>query len=421
MSFSRAASINELISASRLQASSANRLKQNADPYVGTIIGGEYAILEVVGEGGMARVYKAKQESVDRFVAIKILSTDEPESVERFAREVRIHGRLKHKNIVQALDCVCDTKTGKTLFVMEYLNGLTLGELIRDTGTGIHREQDIFSILTQLCDALDHAHNRGIIHRDLKPNNIVLLQEGENLVVKVVDFGIARVQEETQRLTQAGVVVGSPGYMSPEHCKGKEPDRRADVYSLGAIAYALVTGKVPYQEPDLRSMMLAHCDPSREPPLIETTCPDIRGVKQLNAIIRKAMKTDRDERFGSASELKQAVIFWYGCVLSGDAQADLPIITSSAEDVQTSEIATSNASKLTIREAAAVPSRESVSEYQPASKQETGIEPETAGDANSDSHPLSVVEPLEDPLMETSTQTPAPKRTPILAPGFYAE
>lgn len=331
MSLTRPANINQLINASKVQAHSANRLKHNADPYVGTIIGAEYAILEVIGEGGMARVYKAKQISVDRFVAIKILSTDEPESVARFASEVRIHGRLKHKNIVQALDCACDTKTGKTLFVMEYLNGLTLGELIRDTGTGIHCEQDIFNILTQLCDALEHAHNHGIIHRDLKPNNIVLLEEGENLVVKVVDFGIARVQEDMQRVTQAGVVVGSPGYMSPEHCKGKEPDRRADVYSLGAIAYALMTGRVPYQEPDLRSMMLAHCDPMREPPPIEETCPEIRGAKQLNAIIRKAMQTDRDLRFRSAGELKQAIIFWYGSVLNGDTQADLPVIDSSTE------------------------------------------------------------------------------------------
>jgi Serine/threonine protein kinase len=188
MSFTSPANLNDLINASKIQANSANRLKQNTDAYVGTIINGEYAVLEVIGEGGMARVYKAKQISVDRFVALKILSTEEPESVARFAREVRIHGRLKHKNIVQALDCICDTNTGKTLFVMEYLNGLTLGELIRDTGTGVHNEQDVFSILTQLCDALDHAHNRGIIHRDLKPNNIVLLQESENLVVKSGGF-----------------------------------------------------------------------------------------------------------------------------------------------------------------------------------------------------------------------------------------
>lgn len=298
------------------------------DALVGQILLGEYAILDVLGQGGFARVYKAKQLSADRFVALKTITSNEPDVVARFTHEVKVHSKLHHKNVAQALDCLTVPETGQTFFVMEYLPGLTMQEVLRTQGK-VLRESDVINVFSQICDALEHAHNKGIVHRDLKPGNIILCEEDGRLLVKVVDFGIARVQEEMQRLTKTGETVGSPLYMSPEQCMGKELDQRADVYSLGIVLFEALTGQRPYPSLNLREVMRDHCDPAVHPPGIESTGCTMRGAKQLDTIIDTALATFTDKRFQSIGDFKEALRFWYKSVESGDTDRAVPIRMSA--------------------------------------------------------------------------------------------
>lgn len=297
---------------------------RKTDAMVGLVLLGEYAILDLLGQGGMAKVYKAKQLSVDRFVAIKTLTTNEPNIVERFSNEVKVHGRLHHKNIVQALDCLIDPATQQSYFVMEFLAGLSIEEMLKRQGP-IALERDFVTIANQVCDALEHAHSKGVIHRDLKPGNVILQTLDGELIVKVVDFGIAKVQEEMQRITKTGMVVGSPLYMSPEQCMGKELDVRADVYSLGILFYELLTGDPPYSNGSLMDVMRAHCDPERFPEPIAQAGATVRGDNQLDSILRSALMTEPDRRIQSIQDFKEAINFWYRSVQSDQTDRAVPI------------------------------------------------------------------------------------------------
>lgn len=301
---------------------------RKSDALVGIVLFGEYAILDLLGQGGMAKVYKAKQLSVDRFVALKTLTTNDPDVVARFSHEVKIHGRLHHKNIVQALDCLIDPQTQQSYFVMEYLSGLSIEEMLKRQGP-MRSERDLDMIISQICDALDHAHRKGIVHRDLKPGNVILQEVNDELLVKVVDFGIARVQEDMQRFTKTGLVVGSPIYMSPEQCMGTELDSRADVYSMGILLYEILTGTPPYNKGTLMDVMRDHCDPAKFPDPISTAGATIRGDKQLDTILKTALNTDPNQRFQSIEDLKEAMNFWYRSVESEQTDRAVPIPKSS--------------------------------------------------------------------------------------------
>ncbi len=216
------------------------------DPLIGTkLAGGRYEILDALGEGGMSVVYKAKQELVDRIVAIKTLKMKllaDPMLLKRFEREVKTLSRLNHPNIVTVFDCIVEN--GQPYFVMDFLQGCSLQELIiEEKRLSPGRCKNIFG---QVCNAVDHAHRNGIVHRDLKPANIMLMDISGQEFVKVVDFGLAKIGEEAQRLTQTGEIWGSPLYMSPEQCNGHSMDARSDIYSLGAVLYESLTGTVPF-------------------------------------------------------------------------------------------------------------------------------------------------------------------------------
>jgi serine/threonine-protein kinase len=308
---------------SEFATEASSRRSRKGDQLIGTTLQGEYQIIDLLGEGGMARVYKALQLSVRRYVAIKALTSTEPDVVARFANEVRLVSQLQHQNIVQALDYIVDPASGKIFFVMEYLPGMTLEDLLK-TQKRLATEDDIASVIGQLCDALRYAHQKGIIHRDLKPANVILLERDGNVIVKVVDFGIARVEADLQRLTRAGAVVGSPLYMSPEQCMGEHVDSRADIYSLGAIVYELITGELPYPETSVMKVMAAHCDPARHPEPVETKV-QLKNPRQLNQIIRTAMETEPQSRFQSMDEMKHALTFWYNSQKEGRADIEIPI------------------------------------------------------------------------------------------------
>ena len=306
------------------------------DPLVGTVLNGEYAILDLIGQGAMARVYKAKQLSVDRFVAIKVLQTDDEEPVARFQHEVKLHSQLKHKNIVQAIDCLSGVD-GRTYFVMEYLNGMSLQDLIRTQGP-LTSATEVMSITEQICDALAFAHNIGIIHRDLKPGNIVLLDQHGEVVVKVVDFGMARVSQSLQRMTKAGTVVGSPIYMSPEQCMGLEVDARSDVYSLGILLYELVTGKPAYNFGRLVETMKAHCDPNTIPESVLERVPEIPGGEALDQILRASVETNPDNRFQTTGELKEAIRSWFNGIKSGASGFAIKLPSAAPEPAQSQPV-----------------------------------------------------------------------------------
>ncbi len=257
---------------------------------------GDYEILGVLGAGGMGRVYRAREKTLERVVALKTLAAelaDEPGFVERFLKEARAVARLNHPNIVQIY--AFGSVEGTYYLAMELLDGHSLGHYLKKSGHW--PEKDAVLIVRQACRALAVAHAEGIVHRDIKPENLILTQRGE---VKVVDLGIAKRIGEEQSITQTGSAIGTPHYISPEQVRGqRDIDGRADIYSLGATLYHLVTGHTPYSGSSGPHVMSMHLfsplpDPrSFEPKLSEGMC----------RVLRKMLAKDRDERYPDVQSL----------------------------------------------------------------------------------------------------------------------
>src|SRR5215469_1509166 len=226
---------------------------QGPDPMVGLTLGGKYRVVRLLGEGGMGAVYEGEQQlgTTKRKVAIKTLHphlSRDPKIKARFEREVGTIAELEHPNTIQVHD-FGSTPDGILYIVMEFLQGRSLADLLEKEGA-LSPERALH-VVDQVCGSLEEAHGRGIVHRDLKPDNVVLVERaGKKDFVKVLDFGIAkRANEEDrneQKLTQQGMVLGTPPYMSPEQFTGKPLDLRSDIYSLGVMAYEMLTGKLPF-------------------------------------------------------------------------------------------------------------------------------------------------------------------------------
>lgn len=303
------------------------RRSQSSDQLVGQMLGAEYKLLELLGQGAMARVYKATHLTLDRTVAIKILTSPAPDLVARFVHEIKVHSLLKHNNIVEALDCVTDARTGQACFVMEFLAGDSLQHVIRGNPEGLKSEEDIYFVISHVASALNYAHRQGVIHRDLKPANMVFVETGDGLQVKVVDFGMARLQEQVQRFTKTGHIVGSPLYMSPEQCMGKELDPRSDVYSLALVTYEMATGKAPFAGvPTLYDVMQSHCDPDTHPEPVSAKNENLRLCKRLDQIILVAMETNPDSRFQTVKHFEEALRVWHEAVKKGMSEEELDLI-----------------------------------------------------------------------------------------------
>jgi len=256
-----------------------------------------FQILEKLGSGAMATVFKAKQLSLDRIVAIKILPkrlSENPEYVERFYKEGRAAAKLNHNNIVQAIDV--GEAGGYHYFVMEYVEGKTVYD---DLSKGsVYSEADALDIIIQIADALQHAHERGLIHRDVKPKNVMLTPDG---VAKLADMGLAReAADEAAAAMEAGRAYGTPYYISPEQIRGElNIDYRADIYSLGAMFYHMVTGRVPFEAPTPSAVMHKH--------LKEPLIPPDHINKSLSVgvaeIVEVMMAKDRDNRYSDVKLL----------------------------------------------------------------------------------------------------------------------
>lgn len=280
--------------------------RKRVDPLVGTVLDGRFEIEEVLGSGGMSVVYKANQLRVNRHVAVKTLRMQldsKPIYRERFQNEINLLCALSHPNIVTVYDCVIGTDD-QPYVIMDYLRGRSLEVLIGQEGP-ISVERFI-RIAVQVCGALDHAHRKGVIHRDLKPGNIVLMDD-ESDFVKVVDFGLAKLNDTNRRLTQSGELWGSPPYMSPEHCQSKPEDERSDLYSFGCVMYEMLTGKDPFHfATSVYELIQIHIN--TQPPSLAEANPLVHVPAELESVIFKAMAKLPEDRYQTAAELRDALV-----------------------------------------------------------------------------------------------------------------
>jgi serine/threonine protein kinase/TolA-binding protein len=264
---------------------------------VGSEIDGRYRIVELIGEGGMGKVYLAEHVEIGKRVALKVLHPSYsrmPDLVERFRREARAASKIGHPNIVDVTDSGA-TADGSVYFVMEYLEGVELGSIIeREGAIDVARA---LKIASQICRALAAAHREGIIHRDLKPENIFLITRGgEADVVKVLDFGIAKTTEaeaaRERRLTSPGMAMGTPEYMAPEQAAGRAADARTDIYSLGAILYEMVAGVAPYSGDNFMEILTKKA--TMDPPPPNSVRPEL--ATHVSDLVMSAMSRSPETR-----------------------------------------------------------------------------------------------------------------------------
>jgi serine/threonine protein kinase len=261
---------------------------------------GKYRIVENLGSGGMAEVYKAYHPGLDRYVAIKVLHSflaDEEGFLTRFQREAKIVATFRHPNIVQVYDFEFDTESNSYYMVMEFVDGPTLKEVLRKIAHSgeLLPLEEATRIVIAIANALDYAHKKGMVHRDIKPGNVILAQSGQ---IILTDFGIARMIN-TSTLTASGAMVGTPAYMAPEQGMGHAGDERADIYSLGAVLYQLVTGNLPFDADTPLGTVLKHINSPLTPPTSHN--PDLSP--NIEAVIVRALAKDPINRYQTAHEL----------------------------------------------------------------------------------------------------------------------
>jgi serine/threonine protein kinase/Tfp pilus assembly protein PilF len=255
---------------------------------------GNYEIEHLLGRGGMGVVYKARQISLDRPVALKILQptlSSDASFIKRFQREARAVAQLDHSNIIQIFDIA--EEAGLHFFSMQYVEGRTLHEVLREQGR-LNTDEAV-RIITQAAQGIEHAHLNGIIHRDIKPSNIILDNAGN---VKVMDFGVARIADDRSKLTQSGTLMGTLDYMSPEQCRGEELGVQTDIYSLGVVLYEMLTGTTPFDAPN--EAALIHKIINEEPPEVRALNPGVPAG--LSILISRTMAKHQDFRHPTIAE-----------------------------------------------------------------------------------------------------------------------
>jgi serine/threonine-protein kinase len=276
---------------------------------VGKTLASKYLVLEEVGRGGMSIVYKGRHSMIDRMVAIKMLQSqllNDQNSVKRFQREAQAVACINHPNVIAVYDC--DIHEGQPYIVMDFLTGESLSNIIkRDNHVDFDR---VIKMFIKVTDALESAHQKGVLHRDLKSGNIMLIeQDGQKDVVKVVDFGIAKLLpssgKQQQNLTATGEIFGSPVYMSPEQCQGLQLDARSDIYSTGVVMYEALCGEPPLIGENIIDTMQMHV--SKPPIPFPQIRPDLSIPPVLEAIVLKALEKQPDDRFQSMLELREAL------------------------------------------------------------------------------------------------------------------
>jgi eukaryotic-like serine/threonine-protein kinase len=268
------------------------------DPFVGKVIDGRYEIQQRVGEGGMGVVYRARQISIDRIIALKMLNQQmagDPTWVQRFYNEAKACSRLQHPNTIRMFD-FGQTSDARLFMTMEFLDGISLRAALAQ---GPLAPQRVVKILIQCCASLAEAHSIGIIHRDIKPDNVFLLNmAGSPDFVKLLDFSVAKLLEGDRMKTQAGVVFGTPQYMSPEQGRGSPLDARSDLYALGILAFEMLNGSVPFHDDNPMTVIQMHLH-AGVPPMPEQV------PYSVQQIVRRALEKDANRRYQSAGEMMQ--------------------------------------------------------------------------------------------------------------------
>src|SRR5258707_11240423 len=283
-------------------------LQNPSDPLLGQTLAGKYRVEKLIKRGGMGAVYQGKHVLMDKTVAIKVLRPAlavDDDVVARFSREAKAASRISHPHAVSVTD-FGESENGIVFLVMEYLDGRTLKEIIRSEGAmSLTR---VVEIIRQVTGALDAAHAQGVVHRDLKSDNIMVSQTNGGDWAKVLDFGIAKIQQPASvkdaDLTAPNLVIGTPQYMSPEQCSQTQPpDARSDIYSLGVIIYEMLTGRVPFTGETATMIMMQQVQDA--PPSVLATRPDLPPA--VAAVIMRALAKVPADRFQTAGELFAAL------------------------------------------------------------------------------------------------------------------
>jgi serine/threonine protein kinase len=305
----------------------------------------KYYLESKLGVGGMGTVYRAGRLLIGDRVAVKVLHPDQmadPQAVERFRREAQTAARLKHPNVVKVYDFGV-SREGLNYQVMELAKGESLRGLVERHGR--LAETAAAEIIRQVCAALDETHRLGIVHRDIKPENILVQTIPGGLQVKVLDFGIAALRDvKAGRLTRTGAVVGTPHYMSPEHCLGEELDGRSDIYSLGVVLFEMLTGVVPFDSPTTTAIVIKHVNDPPPPP--RALNPKISPA--VESVVLRALEKRRDARPQTAGEMARELIAAAGSARTGSPYpatvvapgvvTPAPIATPMLKEVVASEL-----------------------------------------------------------------------------------
>jgi eukaryotic-like serine/threonine-protein kinase len=263
-------------------------------------IAGRYQVQGRLGFGGMSTVHLAFDKRLERRVAVKLLAehlAEDPTFVSRFQREAQAAARLIHPNIVQVFDSGQDEHSGQYFIVMEYIEGSSCAEILRDDGWV--EVDEAVAIIEQGCEGLHYAHRHGVVHRDVKPGNLLRSRDGE---VKLADFGIAKATEQSS-ITQVGSVLGTAAYLAPEQARGEEAGPRADLYALGVVTYQLISGRLPYEAASLTELALKQQqeDPEMLDALVAAVTPELAEAVAI------ALALDPRERYESAREMGRAI------------------------------------------------------------------------------------------------------------------
>ncbi len=277
------------------------------DPRIGQIIDNRLTITAKVGEGGLGTVYRAKHVKLDQDVAVKLLHPSvsaDPVQAARFLREAQVSSCMNHENVIDVIE-YGKTPQGELYLVMELLRGRTVAQVL-ETKRFVSL-QDCVRIVSQVCEGLHHAHELGLVHRDLKPENIFMLraeQEGQELV-KILDFGLARDTASRDRLTRAGMLCGTPAYVSPKQAHGRPLDARSDVYALGIVTYELLTGEVPFDGDSPLDVLVAQAKESPRP------MADVNAAAyvppEVEAVVFKALAKSPGDRYDTAIDFQKAL------------------------------------------------------------------------------------------------------------------
>jgi tRNA A-37 threonylcarbamoyl transferase component Bud32/tetratricopeptide (TPR) repeat protein len=314
--------------------------RPDSDPAIGTLIGDRYRVIELVGSGGVGTVYRAEHVLMKKAVALKLLHPELgriEEVARRFEREAQSASRLSHPHIIQVTD-FGRTPDGILYLVMELLVGESLAAAI-ERSRRIPVERAV-GIMRQVLSALKHAHALGVVHRDLKPENIMLVRRedlGTRDNVKLLDFGIAKMSEDAPAtdapLTQAGIVFGTPRYMSPEQAVGENTDHRSDLYSCGVILYEMLTGRRPFDGDSAVKIIASHLTANPTP--LRAVAPEAQIPRALDEVVLHALAKSRDERVPSAAEFEQRLAASLGTA----GASDHPSSTSSISNAEGSRAA----------------------------------------------------------------------------------